>query len=76
MGAVLAPMFLVMAVLPAAPDTVEVPATLVWQFRLASLGGGFLLWTLLILGFGWIVAEADHRRRQGDGVRSPSVVQV
>jgi hypothetical protein len=73
---VLALMSLVMAVLPGALDAVEVPATLVWQFRLASLGGGLLLWTLLILGFGWIVAEADHRRRQGDEVRSPSVVQV
>ncbi len=75
-GAVLAPMFLVMAVLPAAPDPVEVPATLVWQFRPASLGGGLLLWSLFILGLGWIVFESDHRRRHSDGVRSPSVVQV
>lgn len=31
-------------VLPGTPDAVEAPATLVWRFRTASLGGAALLW--------------------------------
>lgn len=65
-GAIVAPMLLLLAALPPAPDPVEVPATLVWRFRLASLGGGLLLWAILIVGFGWVTAEADRRRRVHD----------
>ncbi|MGH9224395.1 MAG: CbtA family protein [Acidimicrobiales bacterium] len=55
----------VYAVLPPAPDAVTVPATLVWRFRLASLGGNLVLWTVLTLGFGLWVSE---RKRVAEAV--------
>ena len=51
-AAVAVPLLVAYAVLPPAPDAVTVPATLVWRFRLASLGGNLVLWTVLALGFG------------------------
>jgi predicted cobalt transporter CbtA len=54
-------MLVVFAVLPPAPDPVLVPATLVWRFRVASLGANLTLWTVLTLGVGWVVAEAGRR---------------
>ncbi|HVF73935.1 MAG TPA: CbtA family protein [Acidimicrobiales bacterium] len=33
-------------VLPGTPDAVEAPATLVWRFRLAALGGAAVLWAV------------------------------
>jgi hypothetical protein len=38
-----------------------VPANLVWQFRLNSLTGNLLVWTLLILGLGVVWTEAARR---------------
>jgi predicted cobalt transporter CbtA len=38
-----------------------VPATLVWRFRVASLGANLTLWAVLTLGVGWLVAEAARR---------------
>ena len=64
-AAVALPMLLAFALLPGAPDDVLVPATLVWRFRLASLGANLTLWTVLTVAFGWVVAEAT-RRREGD----------
>lgn len=55
------PMLFAYALMPAAPDAVEVPATLVWRFRVASLGANLTLWTVLTLGLSWVVAEADRR---------------
>lgn len=46
----------VLGLLPPAPDAVELPATLVWRFRLASLGGNLLLWSVLAVGFGLVAA--------------------
>ncbi len=45
-------------VMPASPDAVDLPATLLWRFRVASLGGSLLLWVVLgwVLGF---LAERD-----------------
>ncbi|HEX2119123.1 MAG TPA: CbtA family protein [Acidimicrobiales bacterium] len=40
--------------LPPNPDPVTAPATLIWQFRLATLGGAFTLWSVLGLTFGWL----------------------
>ncbi|MBA2751879.1 MAG: CbtA family protein, partial [Actinobacteria bacterium] len=40
-----------LAVMPASPDVVDVPATLLWRFRIASLGGSLLLWVVL----GWVL---------------------
>lgn len=43
-----------LTLLPAPPDPVNAPANLVWHFRLASLGGNLLLWSVLTLGFGLV----------------------
>lgn len=51
------------ALLPPAPDAVAVPATLIWRFRLASLGGNAVLWGLLSVGFGLVVAEGRRSPR-------------
>jgi predicted cobalt transporter CbtA len=56
------PMLLAYALLPPAPDEVSVPATLVWRFRVASLGANLALWATLTLGLAWLVAEAQRRR--------------
>jgi hypothetical protein len=42
---------------PASPDPVTAPATLIWRFRIASLGGALMLWTTLAAFFGWIVVQ-------------------
>jgi hypothetical protein len=47
--------------MPASPDALGVPAYLVWQFRLNSLTGNLLVWTLLTLGLGVVWAEAVRR---------------
>jgi hypothetical protein len=47
--------------LPASPDAVGVPANLVWQFRLNSLTGNLLVWTLLTLGLAAVWTEAARR---------------
>ena len=49
------------AAMPASPDAVAVPANLVWQFRLNSLTGNLLVWTLLTVGLGVVWTEAARR---------------
>ncbi len=56
------PMLAAYALLPPAPDEVSVPATLVWRFRVASLGANLTLWAILTLGLAWLVAEAQRSR--------------
>lgn len=63
--AVVVPMALIYALMPPAPDEIAVPATLLWRFRLASLGGNLLLWAILALGFGAASADAERRARPG-----------
>ena len=46
------------AAMPASPDPIGVPANLVWQFRLNSLTGNLLVWTVLVLGLGVLWTEA------------------
>ncbi len=50
-AAVAVPLLAAYAALPGAPDPVDAPATLVWRFRVASLGGNLLLWAVLTLVF-------------------------
>jgi predicted cobalt transporter CbtA len=52
--------------LPPNPDTIsgDVPAALIWRFRIASLSGNMLLWSTLALGFGALCAEAVRRRAE------------
>ena len=48
-------------VMPASPDSIGVPANLVWQFRINSLTGNLLVWTLLTVGLGVVWAESARR---------------
>jgi predicted cobalt transporter CbtA len=74
-AAVTVPMLVIFAALPPAPDDVTVPATLVWRFRVASLGANLTLWAVLTLGVVWLVAEAI-RRVDGDDADHPPVPSV
>lgn len=49
------------ALLPSSGDPVDVPATLVWDFRIRSLGALAMLWALLGAVFGLLSERADHR---------------
>ncbi|HKE75820.1 MAG TPA: CbtA family protein [Acidimicrobiales bacterium] len=51
----------VFAAMPPSPDAVTAPANLVWQFRIDSLVGNLLVWTVLTLGLGTLWAEAQRR---------------
>ena len=62
--AVVVPLGAVCALLPPFSDPIEVPANLVWRFRIASLGGNLLLWSVLTLTFG---AAAVRRERELSG---------
>ena len=53
-----------LVLLPAAPDPVDAPATLIWRFRLASLGGNALLWGALSIGFGLLATEAARGAKE------------
>lgn len=59
--AVVVPLGVICAVMPPLPDAIEVPANLLWRFRIASLGGNLLLWTVLAVTFG---AAAVRRERE------------
>jgi hypothetical protein len=49
---------LVFTLLPDNPDPVEIPASLLWDMRLASAGGQLVLWSVIGVAFGALV----HRR--------------
>ncbi len=48
------------ALLPPFPDPVEAPASLVWQFRVLSLGGLAVLYAVLGAAFGVLTERADR----------------
>jgi len=60
-----------LAALPAAPDPVTVPATLIWRFRLSSLGGNAVLWAILSVGFGLVAAEGSRRTASAAVLTAP-----
>lgn len=68
------PMLVAYAVMPAAPDEVSVPPTLVWRFRVASLGANLTLWTVLTIGVAVVGAAAIQRRdlSRADGPPQPA----
>ncbi len=68
---VVVPLGLAFAVLPGAPDPIAVPAPLLWAFRLASLSGNLLLWTVLALGFGVLASSSGSDRSPVVSTRSP-----
>jgi hypothetical protein len=47
-----------LVLLPANPDPVNAQATLIWQFRLASLGGAATYWSVVGMMFGWLRVRA------------------
>ncbi|MCC3764555.1 CbtA family protein [Glycomyces sp. TRM65418] len=47
--------------LPANTDPVEVPADLLWDFRLASMGTQAILWLGLAVAFGWLWHRAGNQ---------------
>jgi predicted cobalt transporter CbtA len=50
--AIVLPLGIICAALPPFHDAVGVPANLLWRFRIASLGGNLLLWSVLTVSFG------------------------
>jgi predicted cobalt transporter CbtA len=62
--AYLALVALAAAILPAVDEVPQTfPATVLWQFRVASLGGQLLMWATIGLAFGFWTARADHAVR-------------
>lgn len=53
-----------LVLLPAGPDRIDpaVPAALVWDFRIRSLGSLVVLWGGLGLGLGWLLGRVADRR--------------
>jgi predicted cobalt transporter CbtA len=56
------------AILPAIDEVpAEFPATVLWQFRIASLGAQLLMWATIGLAFGLWTARAGERLRPRAG---------
>lgn len=63
----LAAVALAALVLPAVDEVpAEFPATVLWQFRIASVGAQLLMWATIGLGFGLWTERADHVARHLD----------
>lgn len=45
---------------PGNPDAVDVPATLIWRFRVAAIGGAAALWSVLAFTFGWLCIRSPR----------------
>ena len=55
---------LVLALFPPVTDPLDMPANLIWRFRLVSFGGNLLLWSVLALGLGtWAAGRATRSGR-------------
>jgi predicted cobalt transporter CbtA len=56
----------VLLALPSNDDPIPaaMPTKLIWRFRTASLTGNLILWSLLVVGFGLLWAEASRRRAE------------
>ena len=64
------------AALPPNPDEITAPANLVWQFRIDSLMGNLLVWTLLTLGLGMLWTEATRARAAADQNSMPFKAEI
>jgi predicted cobalt transporter CbtA len=73
-ASVVVPLGLAAALLPGAPDPIEVPANLLWRFRVASLGANLTMWLVLTLGVGWVATEAVRRRAEQRSTAVPAGV--
>jgi predicted cobalt transporter CbtA len=72
-GATVVAYGLLLVLMPPSPDAIDpaVPARLVWDFRIRSLGGLALLWTAIGLGLGWAL---DRLTATEPAATEPSVV--
>ncbi len=61
-AAVVALVLFALAVLPPGPSPDAVPASVVWNFRIASLAGWAAYWSVLGTVFGWLALPAGLRR--------------
>lgn len=75
-GAVIVVYGAALVLFPASPDSIQssIPARLIWEFRLQSLGGLALLWTVVGLGLGWSLNRmtADARTPTRDPATLPA----
>jgi hypothetical protein len=55
---------------PANPDALEVPANLIWHFRVQSLGGNAILWVVAGTVFGYLADRVTGRSGQRAGART------
>lgn len=64
--AVVAVLGVLLAVMPPIDDAIPtaVGAKLIWQFRVASLAGNLILWSVLTVGFGLLCAESVRVRQR------------
>ena len=60
-GTVVALVLFALAVLPPGPNPDAVPASVVWDFRIASLAGWAAYWSVLGTVFGWLAVPAGLR---------------
>ena len=58
--------------LPGTPDEVTAPATLVWRFRLASLGGAAAFWAVFGATCGWLGHRAEAEAATSAARPSPA----
>jgi predicted cobalt transporter CbtA len=57
-------------VLPGSPDAVDAPATLVWQFRIASLGGEAVFWAVTGCVLGWLLVRRSPETARSEAAGS------
>ena len=57
-------MTLAWVLFPANPDPLEVPANLIWHFRIQSLGGNAILWVVIGTTFGILADRAMSPERR------------
>lgn len=58
--------------LPQGVDTIEAPADLVWNFRLASLGGLAATWTVMTLTMGTLLTRQAQPERASQPAMTPA----
>jgi hypothetical protein len=66
----LAAVTLAWVLFPANPDALEVPANLIWHFRVQSLAGNAILWIVAGTAFGYLADRVASRATQPAPVRT------
>ena len=69
-GSYLATVMIAWLVFPANPDPIEMPANLIWHFRIQSLSGNAILWVVIGTAFGYL-ADRVTTRSEPSMVTSP-----